>query len=475
MSDRNDSITPGRRIRALRPRDQGGFQFVFYGDCCSGVPGAPFGANFVAVNGALARLDPSPEFVLFLGDHVFGLTSDYARLRQQWRYWCDHEMAWFGRQGIPLYHTTSNHDTYDTGSEAVWREVFPGIPGNGPPAAQGLAYFVRRGPLLLVAVHTSPPSLGGPGHVEHDWLEGVLAANADARYKLVMGHYPVHSVNGYARYPLWRIPPDEGRPFWEVLVRHRVLAYFASHIIAFDAQVHDGVLQVVSGGAGTNYGPGGFMPGPPEYLHFVQAALDGQGLRYQTIDTLGAAREWLTWPLPDPPADAWEAVTSGPARTPSVPAVSPGQQTADVTLLRFSGTNAPDSAASRQTLLSGWRHEEARPTLEVAIERGEITVTLVPRPGECPQRWSGPCLAPGRDFHFDLAIHPAMGPGGILSRADEQSSWSSLGSASARGAESMALPDEWVVGSGPSGPGDVPFRGHKLTVIKSRVNIRLET
>ena len=45
-----------------------------------------------------------------------------------------------------------------------------------------------------------------------------------------------------------------------------------------------------SGGAGTNNGPGGFM-GEGEYLHFVQAALDTDALRLQTIDHHGRVRE----------------------------------------------------------------------------------------------------------------------------------------------------------------------------------------
>jgi hypothetical protein len=290
-------------LPALLPRTAGGMQFVFYGDCCSGVPGAPSERRFAAVNAVLRRLRPQPDFVAFLGDHVAGMTPDAAALRQQWRHWLDREMGWLSPR-IPLYHTTSNHDTYDAGSEEVWREVFPHLPRNGPPGQAGLSYWVRRGDLLLVAVNTSFSGLGGAGHVECAWLDRVLRQHRHARWKLVLGHHPVHAVNGYAQAPLWRIEPAQGAAFWAVLARRGVLAYLCSHIIAFDVQAHDGVLQVTSGGAGTRYGPGGFMQGPTGYHHLVQAALDGRGFRLQAVDSTGRVRERLEleWPRRNPRA-----------------------------------------------------------------------------------------------------------------------------------------------------------------------------
>lgn len=282
-------------VAALLPQ-AGGHQFVFYGDCCSGVPGGPFEQNFARVNAALRRLEPPPEFIVFLGDHIAGPPADAGGLTRQWRYFLDVELRWLAAHPVPLYHVTSNHDTFDLVSERVWREIFPAIPGNGPPGQAGLSYWIRRNDLLLVAVNTSFSGRGGYGHVESAWLDAVLTAHADARWRLVAGHHPVFPVNGYSERPLWRLAEEDAAAFWAVLVRHRVLAYLCSHIIAFDAQQYEGVLQICSGGAGTNYGPGGFM-GDGEYHHFVQAAIDARGLRLQTIDSDGRVRESFSTPL----------------------------------------------------------------------------------------------------------------------------------------------------------------------------------
>lgn len=277
------------------PPNRSGHRFVIYGDCCSGTPGGLFEANFAAVNAALRRLETPPEFILFPGDHIFGMTEDADALRKQWRYFWDHEMAWLDRRAVPVYSSTSNHNTVGPVSEAVWREVFADLPRNGPPGQEGLCYWLRSGDLLLVVVNTSFSGLGGNGHVETTWLDRVLTANRDARHKLVMGHYPVWPVNGYEESPLWRVVPDEGAAMWRVLVRHAATAYICSHVIAFDAQEHEGVLQLTTGGAGTSYGPGGFMDGPAEYHHFVQVALDADGMRCETRDTQGKTRERVHW------------------------------------------------------------------------------------------------------------------------------------------------------------------------------------
>ncbi|MCX5660830.1 MAG: metallophosphoesterase [Planctomycetota bacterium] len=287
-------MPPQNPIPALLARGPG-HQFVVYGDCCSGIPGTPFEANFAAVNAALRRIDPQPEFILFAGDHIQGMTDDAPTLRSQWRHFFEREMAWLDRKAVPFYSATSNHNTCNAVSEAVWREVFTDLPRNGPPEQQGLSYWVRRGDLLVVVANTSFTGLGGQAHVECAWLDRVLAENADARHKLVMGHHPIWPVNGYTEAPGWCIERGQGQAMWRVLVARGVTAYLCSHIIAFDAQEHGGILQLTTGGAGTSYGPGGFMDGPAEYHHFVQAALDGQGLRCQTIDPQGRARERVEW------------------------------------------------------------------------------------------------------------------------------------------------------------------------------------
>ena len=217
----SDTLPP--EIPALLPRDGSGYQFVCYADSCSGSPGAPEEAAFASVNAVVARLRPQPELICFPGDEIIGLSTDEDALREQWRYWFEEELRWLDRNSIPLYHSTGNHTAYDLSSERVFRDVLSHLPCNGPPGQEGLTYFVRRDDLLLIFVNTLWSGLGGEGHVESVWLERTLADNADARHKFVFGHHPVHPVNGRPGPHELTIVPDDGRVFWQVLVKHRVV------------------------------------------------------------------------------------------------------------------------------------------------------------------------------------------------------------------------------------------------------------
>ena len=443
---------PGRSIPALLPRGQG-HQFVFYGDACSGVAGALHERTFAGVNSAVRRLAPSPEFILFLGDEIAGYAADSEALRRQWRHWLDQEMGWLDRQATPLWHTTSNHATYDAMSEAVFREMHPHLPRNGPPGQEGLSYWVRRGDLLLVFVHTLWTGLGGEGHVETDWLRAVLHQHADARHKIVAGHHPVHSVNGFAGAYQRDVGPEHATAFWDTLVDGGVLAYLCGHILAFDVQAHRGVLQICTAGAGTAHR----MPEGVEYLHAVQAALDMQGLRYQVFDAEGIVRERLSWPLAVPPVAQWQSLAE----------VGGGKD--DVVAFRFTGHTAA-SAGPAQTFLSAFQ-PGIRAPLWIGLRGPEqrLTVILEPEPGRSPHYWLGPAIAAGAAFDIQLLVHPGMGPGGLLYRLAADAPWSSMTAASAWGAERLAWPGHRSVGHGQAGPEDRAFLGRNLAVSMTAV------
>lgn len=447
-------------ISALVPNGTG-HQFVCYADSCSGVPNALHEQTFAAVNAIVARLQPPPHFIAFPGDEIIGLTSDEAELRRQWNHWFTHEMAWLNGIAIPLYHTTGNHTVYDPTSEAIFREMMAHLPRNGPPGQEGLSYFVRRNDLLLVFVNTLWSGLGGEGYVETNWLEQTLATHADARYKFVFGHHPVFPVNGFAGARQRELEKRYGQTFWRILVRYGVFAYWCSHILAFDVQVHEGVLQILTAGAGTAHR----MPPENEYLHCVQAAVDADGLRYQVLDTEGQRREWLHWPLVLPPSNQWQSLPKGESVAPFLPTVSSTTVT-DLLVWRFQGHATADEEGAPQTLLSAWNVGSGLTPLWIGLIGCEqrLGVLLSPQAGRSPHLWTGPTLTVDEPFLLQLAFHTGMGPGGLLWRWDDESPWSSLKGASTWGLERLTWPGQWSVGQGPRGTGDRPFRGHRLRV-----------
>lgn len=443
-----------KSIASLLPA-KSGHQFVLYGDSCSGVPGALHEKTFASVNSVVRRLDPPPEFILFPGDEIIGLSASADDLRAQWRHWLDVEMAWLDRAKTPLWHTTGNHTTYDQMSEAIFREVLS-LPENGPPGQEGLAYWVRRGDLLLVFVHTLATDLGGEGHVEMEWLRATLENHADARHKIVLGHHPVFPVNGYSGTYQREIGHEYSERFWDILVRADVFAYVCSHILAFDVQVKRGVLQICTAGAGTAHR----MPEGVEYLHCVQAALDEDGLRYQVLDTEGSVRERLQWP-PAITASDWKPMPAGIG-----PAAFSGLRAMDeIVQMRLVGKTSPRAVAPAQTLFSAFAPGVMAPVwLGLRGERQTLTLILGRAPGRSPHYWFGPELGAGRNFDIHILFHPGMGPGGVLYRMVGDSRWSSFDAASSTGLETLVWPLHWSTGHGQNGPDDRPFMGTDLQI-----------
>ncbi|MEZ2220582.1 metallophosphoesterase [Rhizobium sp. RCC_161_2] len=442
-------------IQSLLPQGSG-HNFVLYGDSCSGVPGALHEKTFAAVNAVLRRLDPPPEFILFPGDEVIGLTADAEELRAQWRHWLDHEMGWFDRQKTPFWHTTGNHTTYDQMSEQIFREILQ-LPDNGPAGQEGLSYWVRHGDLLLVFVHTLWTGLGGEGHVETEWLEATLKAHSDARHRIVLGHHPVFPVNGFSGAYQREIGPEYAKRFWDILVEADVLAYVCSHILVFDVQVHRGVLQLCTAGAGTAHR----MPEGVEYLHCIQAALDADSFRYQVLDTDGAVRERLQWPLKLADPEEWQSLSPG-----THAASFSGSTSNDrVVELRIRGLMPEAAHAPAQTLFSAFNPDSIAPLwLGLRGPRQTLTVILGRDPGRSPHYWLGPDLAADQPFDLDIVLHAGMGPGGVLYRMHGDHRWTSFDAASATGLERLVWPSQWSVGHGQGGAADRSFMGSGLQV-----------
>jgi hypothetical protein len=96
-------------IPALLPRGSG-YQFLLYGHSCSGVPGGAHEKTFASINAVVRRLQPQPEFILFLGDEIVGLTSDEESLREQWHYWLNGDGVAQPRDHTPLAYDEQSHD-----------------------------------------------------------------------------------------------------------------------------------------------------------------------------------------------------------------------------------------------------------------------------------------------------------------------------------------------------------------------------
>jgi len=201
------------------------------------------------------------------------------------------------------------------------------------------------------------------------------------------------------------------------------------------------------------------MPEGVEYLHCVQAVLDGEGLRYQVLDVDGAVRERLEWPLRTTTLSPWRQLPHG-----EMAALFSGQsKSGNLVELRLKGKTNVEKVAPAQTLFSAFSSGTLE-ALWLGLRGVEQTLTLIVGrdPGRSPIYWFGPNLPAGHDFDIHVAFCPDMGPGGVLFRHHDDVNWSSLNGATATGLERLTWPSRWSVGRGQGGRDDRPYCGTSL-------------
>src|SRR5262249_44375705 len=202
-----------------------------------------------------------------------------------------------------------------------------------------------------------------------------LTAGKDAPVKLVLGHHPIHAVNGYDEHPTWRVPPKAGAEAWSLMRRFGVRAYLCSHIIAFDFQIRDGIVQLCTGGAGTAYGPGGAMPGETEYLHFVECAVSPKSFSYRVFDQSGACRERLAWPADDSDAEETLALSAGVPLASGPP--SAGRRKSGF-FARWRARGHMPAVDASVALVTGREVDRGPLVLSISWDRGRVTLRTAP-------------------------------------------------------------------------------------------------
>lgn len=380
---------------------------LFFGDSCVGTDPSHMRNLKRVVDLSLELVDRHRVTTgFFLGDQVMGY-CDSQTLRRQWKEFTVGPIRDLSDRLLNFRQIASNHVSYDAESVAVYEEVCG-------PAEWGVIFDGVQ----YLALNTAWPSRGGNGGVDCDVLERRLSALDPSLPIVVIGHHPIWPVNGFGNdLSPWNIPADEGKRAWDIMRAKGVTLYACSHIIAFDVQLHDGLVQLCTGGAGTEYGPAGAMPGLVEGLHAV--LVDGLGTGRLEIDRIPAA---------DTHAEKWLLVRTATGWTPVIgPTVgNPTEAQGIVMTIRSSGGELGN--------FKGFAKYEGPPVLDIEVGESQLRVELVPCPGEDPRMWRG--RIPQSWSEIRLVAQTWTGPGGLLISVDG-SEFNSLEALCSRGLEQV--------------------------------------
>ena len=260
-----------------------------------------------------------------------------------------------------------------------------------------------------------------------------------------MGHHPAYPVNSYtnlgtadaggfieqaiigskqvAGVPMfrWHILPDNTRAFWDVLKRHNVLAYVCSHIIAYDVQVYDGVLQVCTAVPAPIGARTARCRAQPSICTCCKARSTTAACGIRSSIRTATLREWLQWPVELAAASSWQ-VDPGRhcARACQAGRLGIPPDVQHALAFDFRGTLGAGSGEN-QTLLSAWDDNEGPHIFWVGLTDSDqrLEVRMVPKAGDGDRVWRGPSLGTGGPLDLQLLVHTGMGPGGIMYRTRE--------------------------------------------------------
>lgn len=192
----------------------------------------------------IAALNPKPDFLVFVGDLVYGETPDSSLLARQLIAWKAHfEESAVAKAGIKLYASQGNHESYNDkrvslkSAEQCWAAIMSDYIGSNGPASDPedtlttdqsrLSYsFDYKGDHIVIL---NTDAVGREQRAPTNWVDKDLTAarSAGAKHLFVLGHQPAYShtgsETGLDQYPQLR---DQ---FWTMLETHQVDAMITAH------------------------------------------------------------------------------------------------------------------------------------------------------------------------------------------------------------------------------------------------------
>lgn len=216
-----------------------------------------------AVNYFLSRVkDEKPDFVMVAGDLVNGHWWNSPK--------CVEHMGtiyyanWVRRMkeyGFTYYTSVGDHELGDDPWPKEKLKLIPyfekaytenlKMPMNGPENKKGLAYFVREGDLLLVALEPFEV-IGDSMHIDVmgeqlEWFKQVLQQHKDAKFKIVQCHVGIWGkINSRSSSSLM-LNNGQNSDFYKVMKENGVDLYLAGEFHAVTVLEADGIWQIVHG------------------------------------------------------------------------------------------------------------------------------------------------------------------------------------------------------------------------------------
>ncbi len=222
------------------------WSFAVFGDADLGKLGQPRQALFPAL--VVAVNESGAELALFTGDLVHGRTLYRAETSGQY----DLAQGILKRLAMPLLIVPGNHDWDGADGSVHYERAFGRVPWE----------LTHRGWTFIGLSTEEAGSRGIITGEQEQWLRERLARAAGKGRTVVIMHRPVWPTPNIQQRYHSLAQPDLHRLF----AKMGVVAVFSGHEHHFHREERDGVLYVITGGAGADLLADG-------YFHFVLASV----------------------------------------------------------------------------------------------------------------------------------------------------------------------------------------------------------
>ncbi|MBN2120291.1 MAG: autotransporter domain-containing protein [Candidatus Omnitrophica bacterium] len=185
------------------------WNFAVTGDTRATGGGDPTGVNTTAVTAITNDIvnNRDCEFVLFVGDYVYGEDAGWPTLESQFQTFKDTvsnrglSLVGSGEAGLTYYPVRGNHelDNSETGidTEALWRNKFSTLPQNGPTTASGgggnsevgMTYSFEYNNAFILAID----QYINADQTNQEWVDQQLITSSG--HIIAFGHEPAYQAN----------------------------------------------------------------------------------------------------------------------------------------------------------------------------------------------------------------------------------------------------------------------------------------
>ena len=213
----------------------------------------------------------NPDFLIVGGDMVMGEWDgpDWNDRDSITKYAERYYPAWINRMkdhGLKYYTAIGDHEIGDNDwttekrlhAVKIYKEAFARyfrMPENGPAHMQGTAFWWRHRNVLFVSLDLFEEGKSRNGLIkigvtgeQLSWLKKILAENADADHRIVVGHAPI--LGPVRKWSSSALMVDGGREseLWQTMKEYKVDAYLCGEVHAITCTERDGIMQIAHGG-----------------------------------------------------------------------------------------------------------------------------------------------------------------------------------------------------------------------------------